>query len=125
MTIKQFYISIITFLSLEYIFIFFILPNIYTIQSEKEIFIIPLFVIFIVTLQYYLLQVKIKKNKENFIVPFIAIFGGKFLFLLFASLIYILYFSKNNTEFVFFFFVNYFISIILSMSSLAHVLKNK
>ena len=124
MTSKKFYTSIIVLLILEYIFLFFVLPKLYILKSENTIMLIPVFVLFIIILQYLLLQKRIKKNKENFIVPFMAIFGSKFILLLFASLIYILYLSKNNTEFVIIFITNYFIGISLSISSLIKMLKS-
>ena len=124
MTTKQFYTSILVFFILEYIFLLFLLPKLYILKSGNTLMLVPIFVLLVIILQHLLLKRKIKKSKKNFIVPFIAIFGSKFILLLFASLIYILYLSENNTEFVIIFITNYFVSITLSISGLVKDLKN-
>lgn len=124
MSPNKFYISISLFLVLEYIFILFMLPNFYIIKSETAVFYMPLLVILLGILQYRLLERKISKSKEDFVVFFMAVFGSKFLLLLFGTLIYILYISQNNVEFVIIFFTNYFVSIILTVISLVYMLKS-
>ena len=124
MSAKKFYISISIFLILEYIFILMILPKFYQLKSEAAVLFMPAIVIFLGLLQFYLLERKINKSKEDFVVFFMAVFGSKFLLLLFGTLIYILYVSQNNMEFVAIFFSNYFVSIILTVISLVQMLKS-
>ena len=122
---KYFYISILSFLVIQYIYILFFLPLTYKLQSDNTILIIPFFVILLSILDFLILDRKIKKSAEDFIIFFLASTGSKFIILLFSSLIYILFISKNNIEFVVIFFINYLTSIILSVSGLARMLKNK
>jgi hypothetical protein len=122
---KYFYISILSFLAIEYIYILFFLPTTYKLQSEKTIFIVPVFVILLSVIDYFILERKINKSKEDFVIFFLASTGGKFIILLFSSLIYVVFFSKNHIEFVAIFFANYFTAMILSVSGLARMLKNK
>ena len=124
MTAKKFYLSITIFLILEYIFILLFLPKFYQLKSETAVLFMPAIVIFLGIIQYYLLERKITKSKEDFVVFFMAVFGSKFILLLFGTLIYILYVSQNNVEFVTIFFSNYFVSIILTVISLVHMLKS-
>jgi len=122
---KYFYISILSFLAIEYIYIFFLLPTTYKLQSDNTIFIVPVFVILLSVIDYFILERKINKSKEDFVIFFLASTGGKFIILLFSSLIYVVFFSKNHIEFVVIFFANYFTAMILSVSGLARMLKNK
>ena len=122
---KYFYISIISLLIAQYVYMIFFLPATYKLQSDNTIFIVPAFVMLLSVIDYFILERKIHKSKEDFVVFFLASTGGKFIILLFSTLIYVLYFSKNHIEFVVIFFANYFISMMLSVSGLARLLKNK
>lgn len=122
---KYFYISIISFLVIQYAYIIFLLPSTYKLQSDNSIFIVPSFVMLLSIIDFFILSRKIKKSRENFVIFFLASTGGKFIILLFSSLIYVLFISKNNIEFVVIFFINYFTAMILSVSGLARMLKNK
>lgn len=125
--VKQYlyYYTIASLLIIEYFFLFFVLPNYYTIQSEAILYYIPISLLALCTFQYYLLERKIKNNPHDFIMFFVAVFGSKFIILLFASLIYINFVYGNNLEFVAIFFVNYFISMVLYVKGLVGLLKNK
>jgi len=122
---KFYYISILVILIVQYVYLIFILPSTYKLESDNTIFIVPFFVMLLSVIDFFILERKIKKSKEDFVIFFLASTGSKFIILLFSSLIYVLFFSKNHMEFVVIFFANYFTSIILSVSGLASMLKNK
>ena len=111
------------FLLIQYIFLFLILPQFYTIQSEKIIYLVPVTVILLGILQYILLKNKIEKKQIDSVIYVVAVNGFKFIIMLFALLFYILYVSKNHKEFVAIFFSNYFFSLILINSVLIMMLK--